>query len=178
MTTPLSSLNSVSDRPQTNDLSQRVFAHLVGSTPRTRDLALVVLRVFFGLALALTHGRTKLNTPARFIEGLSKHGFPLPQVFGWAAILSEFLGGLLLAFGLLTRPAATFVLVTLGVAAFDFHSADPFAKRELALAYAVVALALAIAGPGRYSIDAWAASRAANKPAPDRTTSGKSVAES
>ncbi len=58
---------------------------------------------------------------------------------------------------LLTRPAITFVLIALGVAAFDFHSADSFAKRELALACAVVALAVAIAGPRRHSLDSWLA---------------------
>ena len=137
----------------------RFFARLASESPATRDLALLVLRVGFGAALALTHGRAKLATPARFIEGLSKHDFPLPTLFGWAAILSEFAGGLLLALGLLTRPAATLVLITLGVAAFDFHATDPFAKRELALAYAVVGLVVALAGPGRYSLDAWLASR-------------------
>jgi putative oxidoreductase len=68
-------------------------------------------------------------------------------------VLSEFVGGLLLALGLLTRPAATFVLITLTVAAVDIHSGDPFAKRELALAYAVVALSLMLGGGGRYSLD-------------------------
>jgi len=137
--------------------SRRFFALLTADAAITRDLALLVLRLGFGAALALTHGRAKLAAPARFIEALAKHDFPLPGFFGWAAILSEFAGGLLLAVGLLTRPAATFVAITLGVAAFDFHSADPFAKRELALAYAVVALSVAIAGPGRYSLDNWIA---------------------
>ena len=108
----------------------------------------------FGSALALSHGLGKLEAPAQFILALTKRGFPLPGVFGWAALLSEFAGGgILLALGLLTRPAAGFVLITLTVAAFDIHSGDPFAKRELALAYAVVALTLLIAGPGRFSLD-------------------------
>jgi putative oxidoreductase len=142
-------------------VSSGIFARLASAPPASRDLALLILRLGFGVSLALTHGRVKLLAPVKFLEGLAKHGFPLPLFFGWAAILSEFAGGLLLAVGLLTRPAATFVLITLGVAAFDFHSADPFAKRELALAYAVVALAVGIAGPGRYSLDSWLAGRAA-----------------
>jgi len=161
MTSHLESVSQASERSQSDDGStlHRVFTRLVSGGPATRDLALLILRVGFGAALSLTHGRLKLLAPARFIDGLSTRGFPLPLFFGWAAILSEFAGGLLLAAGLLTRPAATFVLITLGVAAFDFHSADPFAKRELALAYGVVALAVAIAGPGRYSLDSWLASR-------------------
>ena len=164
MTTHLGSTSPASGQPPAAGKKvPRSLARLVGGGQTTNDIALVILRVGFGLALALTHGRAKLTLPTRFIEGLNKHGFPLPSLFGWAAILSEFAGGLLLAVGLLTRPAATLVVVTLGVAAFDFHSADPFAKRELALAYAVVALAVAIAGPGRYSLDAWLASRATRR---------------
>jgi putative oxidoreductase len=39
-------------------------------------------------------------------------------------------------------------------AAFVAHANDPFSKKELALAYALVALVLLVTGPGRYSIDA------------------------
>jgi len=161
VTTQVDAANEVSNLPAAapERTSRRFFAQLDSGAPITRDLALLSLRLAFGGALALTHGRAKLAAPARFLEALAKRDFPLPGFFGWAAILSEFVGGLLLAVGLLTRPAATFVVITLGVAAFDFHSADPFAKRELALAYAVVALSVAIAGPGRYSLDGWLASR-------------------
>ena len=126
------------------------FANATRLTP---DLALLLLRVAFGASLALSHGLVKLEAPASFLQLLIKRGFPLPVFFGWAAILSEFAGGLLLALGSFTRPAAAFIVVTLGVAALDIHSGDPFAKRELALAYAVVALTLLIAGPGRFSLD-------------------------
>jgi putative oxidoreductase len=151
----LSSLISV---PPPNDTTlqasgHRLLARLAGATPWAYDLAFLALRLAFGSALALSHGLGKLEAPAQFILALTKRGFPFPGAFGWAAILSEFAGGILLALGLLTRPAAALVLVTLTVAAFDIHSGDPFAKRELALAYAVVALAVLIAGPGRFSLD-------------------------
>jgi putative oxidoreductase len=144
---------------------QRLLARLASAPPWAHDLAFLVLRLTFGAALALSHGLGKLTAPAQFILALSKRGFPLPELFGWAALLSEFAGGLLLALGLLTRPAAAFVLITLTVAAFDIHSGDPFVKRELALAYAVVALTLLIAGPGRFSLDRPSA-RAAKSEAP------------
>lgn len=130
-----------------------LLRRLAESTPRGPDLALLVLRVGFGTALAFGHGLGKLSAPAAFVQGLVKRGFPAPAFFGWAALLSEFVGGLLLSLGLLTRPAATLVLITMAVAAFDIHAGAPFAKRELALAYASVALALLLAGPGRYSLD-------------------------
>lgn len=130
--------------------SQRLLVH---SSATGLDSALLVLRVTFGLALAFAHGFGKVSNPERFLQNLAAKDFPLPGFFGWAAIASEFLGGLLLALGLFTRPAAAFVLITLGVAAFDIHAHDPFAKRELALAYVAVALAVLVAGPGRFSLD-------------------------
>jgi putative oxidoreductase len=70
------------------------------------------------------------------------------------AMLSEFVGGILVAIGLATRPAALFVTATMLGAAFVAHSGDPFSKKESALAYALVALVVLVAGPGRYSVDA------------------------
>lgn len=117
------------------------------------DSAVLVLRVGFGLALSLGHGLAKLNNPGHFLEIVAK-SFPAPLLLGWAAMLSEFAGGLLLALGLFTRSAAAFIAGTLFVAAIKVHAADPFAKKELALAYALVGLAFLIGGPGRYSLDA------------------------
>jgi putative oxidoreductase len=124
------------------------------TAPSDAALGLLVLRVAFGLSLALAHGLPKLLDPARFIGGLAQRSFPLPQVFGWAAIGAELGGGLLLAIGLFTRPAAALVLITMAVAVLDVHAADPFRKKELALAYGAVALALLHTGPGRWALDA------------------------
>jgi putative oxidoreductase len=112
------------------------------------------LRVAFGLTLAFAHGLPKLLEPARFIGALASRDFPLPELFGWAAIGAEVIGGVLLALGLLTKPAAALVLITMAVAVLDAHAADPFRKKELALAYAAVALALLHTGAGRWSLDA------------------------
>jgi putative oxidoreductase len=118
------------------------------------DAALLILRLCAGLSLAFGHGLSKVLTLGKFIASVERHGFPLPQVFGPAAALSEFLGGILLALGLATRPAATLVLATMLGAAFQVHAHDPFSEKELAFAYALVAIAVLVAGPGRYSLDA------------------------
>lgn len=123
------------------------------SAPSDAALGLLVLRVTFGLSLALAHGLPKLLAPARFIGGLAKRDFPLPEVFGWAAIGAELVGGLLLAIGLLTKPAAALVLITMAVAVLDAHAGDPFREKELAIAYGAVALALLLTGPGRWALD-------------------------
>lgn len=143
----------------THEPDKGIFAKLSASTPSLQDAGVALIRVGFGLSLALAHGLGKISHPDQFIGGLTQGGFPAPSLLGWVAILSEFAGGLLLALGLFTRPAAAFVIGTLGVAAFHVHAADPYQKKELALAYAVVGLALLIAGPGRYSLDALLARR-------------------
>jgi putative oxidoreductase len=117
------------------------------------DLSALLLRVGFGLTLSLMHGLHKLRDPDAFLSHVAKT-FPAPTLLGWAAMLSECAGGLLLALGLFTRSAATFVATTMFVAAFKVHAADPFAKKELAFAYALIGVAFAIAGPGRYALDA------------------------
>ncbi|MFN3596273.1 MAG: DoxX family protein [Rubricoccaceae bacterium] len=118
------------------------------------DAALLLLRVTFGLALALAHGIGKVPPSERFVGVTAEMGFPLPVLFAWAAGLAEFVGGLLLAVGLLTRPAAAFASITMAVAAFVRHAGDAFAERELALLYLAVMVVLALTGAGRYSVDA------------------------
>jgi putative oxidoreductase len=118
------------------------------------DAGLLLLRVGFGLAIAFGHGFSKFLNLEKFVRSVAKHGFPLPEVLAPIAMLSELAGGILLALGLATRPAALFVLATMLGAAFVAHFGDPFSKKELALAYALVAVVLLVAGPGRHSLDA------------------------
>ena len=126
---------------------------LLGTTLRTVDLGLLLLRVWVGAVLALEHGWGKVSDLGTFTSNIAAR-VPFAGVLAPAAALSEFAGGLLLVVGLATRPAAAFILATMSVAVFRFHAADPFGKKELALAYGVAALALLVAGPGRLSADA------------------------
>ena len=124
-----------------------------GGGSSAADLGLLLLRVFVGLSLAFAHGLGKLPPSERFLGGVAEMGFPLPVLFGWAAALSEFAGGILLALGLLTRPAALFVGITMAVAAFIREAGSPFGERELALLYGAAVVMLLLTGAGRYSID-------------------------
>lgn len=130
---------------------------LVGAADRRSSLAsfaLLLLRVFAGLSLALGHGFGKLPASEGFIEGVGNLGFPAPALFAWAAALSESVGGILLALGLLTRPAALGIFCTMAVAAFIQHASDPYHVKELALFYGTIGLVFLLIGAGRFSLDA------------------------
>jgi len=121
---------------------------------KLRDTGLLWLRLLAGSGIAY-HGYGKVfgGHVERLTEGVAAMGFPMPAFFALAAALSEFAGGLLLIAGLGTRYAAGFIFVTMSVAAFMAHAADPFQKKELALAYWTIAGALVMTGGGRWSLD-------------------------
>lgn len=81
----------------------------------------------------------------------------LPAGIATIAGLIEFFGGIALALGLLTRPAAALATGLLLVAAFQVHLGKGFfwtaGGFEYPLLWAIVTLAYAVKGGGRYSID-------------------------
>ena len=118
------------------------------------SLGLLWLRLVAGFGLA-THGYQLLfgGHMAEFALGVRAMHFPAPLFFAWAAALSEFLGGILVALGLKTRIAGAFALVTLAVAVFIRHAGDPFHVKELALLYLGAFGALILLGSGKFALD-------------------------
>lgn len=139
------------------------------------DIALLVLRLT-GLLLAFRHGWGKVDNltsgeGARLIQGAGELGFPAPEVFAWAAALSEFAGGIAVALGLGTRIAAFFAAFTMAVAAFGRHHAHQqflsalgglkvpeetlksWGNPEPALLFLIILLAIVLSGPGRLAVD-------------------------
>ena len=116
------------------------------------DIGLALLRVLPSIFL-LTHGWGKFN---RLISG--NFEFPDPIGIGsspslFLAVIGEFVCPILIILGLKTRWAAVPTAITMAVAAFIYHSADPFADKEKALLFLVIFVAIIILGPGRLSID-------------------------
>ena len=124
------------------------------SNDNLTSFGLLFLRVLAGSGIAY-HGYQKIfgGYVDQLAQGLTHMGFPVPIVFAWLAALSEFVGGICLVLGLFTLQGAVFVFITMSVAAFVAHKADPLDKKELALAYWTVSGALICLGAGKFSLD-------------------------
>jgi putative oxidoreductase len=127
------------------------------------DTGLLLLRLVFG-GLMAAHGAQKLfgwfggyglTGTGGFFEGL---GFRPGRLFAGLAGATEVTGGLLLALGLLGPVGGALVVSVMVVAALSVHwQHGVFATSdgiEVPLLYGVAAVALALAGPGHYSLDA------------------------
>ncbi|CAN5769765.1 DoxX family protein [soil metagenome] len=130
-----------------------LFGSLTGGD-RNTDVGLAVVRVTAGLALAFLHGIGKIPPSEGFTGMVGGMGFPAPVLFAWLAALAEFAGGILIAIGLLTRPAAAFVAVHFVIVTLIAHAGDTMGDRELPLMFFSIAVLFALAGAGRYSVDA------------------------
>lgn len=116
------------------------------------DLGLLILRLVSGAAM-LTHGYPKLQ---KVIDGNFQFGDPLgvgPEISLILAVFAEAICSTLIIIGLTTRLAVIPLIVTMGVAFFIVHAADPFKTKELALIYLSIFLALFFTGPGKFSAD-------------------------
>jgi putative oxidoreductase len=124
---------------------------------------LLVARVVIGLLMA-AHGAQKLfgwfggyglNGTGGFFEQL---GFRPGRLFAGVAATAELAGGLLIALGLLGPVGPALVVSVMIVAAVSVHLKNGiFATAngiELPLIFGAAAFALALTGPGRYSLDA------------------------
>ncbi|HVR83602.1 MAG TPA: DoxX family protein [Planctomycetota bacterium] len=131
-------------------------------SPFTKDQAtsagLLILRLFLGLGLG-AHGYQKffLFGVSGFAGFLEKLGAPFPQISAWLSASTELAGGLLIALGLITRPAAVLLAINMAIAALLAHSGYFITNtppgREYALNLAAAFVALALTGAGRFSLD-------------------------
>jgi putative oxidoreductase len=123
------------------------------------DLALLLLRAMTAAFMFFGHGMAKFNSFSTL-----QATFPDPVGLGPTsslvlAIFAELICSALLFVGLATRVACVPLVITMLVAAGWVHAEDPWQKKELALLYVVPFLAILLAGPGMFSIDALLKSR-------------------
>ena len=136
---------------------------LTSTTPLLLDIALLMLRLALGICFVV-HGLGKLGivgpgNMAGFTGWLTSLGMPFPAMQARVAMLTELVGGTLLAVGLGTRIAAFFCLIAMMVAATIGHKGGGYLitnnppGNEYALNLAVLMIFLLLVGPGDYSLD-------------------------
>lgn len=147
---------------QSNDTERLIVPALGPLYAAFRPYAWLLVRVVAGLNL-LPHGTQKLfgwfggkgmaGTAAYFANA----GFEPGYLWALLVALTETVGGLCLAVGFLTRPAAAAIAVFMAVAVIETHWPKGFfwtsGGFEYPLMWGIVALAFVIRGGGRYSVD-------------------------
>jgi len=125
-------------------------------------LAVLVLRLFVGFAFMM-HGSQKLlgafggSGVAGFAGMLTKLGVEPANILAWVVSITEFVGGVCVFFGFLTRFWAAGLVIDMAVAVAKVNLPNGFfaAKggMELPLSFGVMALVILLTGPGSLSVD-------------------------
>lgn len=122
------------------------------NNPNNHNIGLLLLRIGFG-GMMLTHGIPKL---LKMISGDFSFGDPIgigEPASLVLAVLGEVLFPILVIIGFKTRLATIPVIITMIVAAFVVHAADPLGTKETAILYLIGFVAIALLGAGKYSVD-------------------------
>jgi putative oxidoreductase len=127
----------------------------------------LAVRIVVGVVFAQT-GWQKLNALPRMIQNFRDWGIPAPEILTPLASGIEFVGGLLLLVGLLTRFAAVPLMIVMVVAIVSAKLGEIDSIVTLLgfeeVSYFVMFAWLAIAGPGPVSLDHFVLRAAGRKP--------------
>ena len=115
-------------------------------------IGLAFLRIAPSIML-ITHGLPKFQ---KLISGDLEFGDPIgigaaPSLF--LAVIGEFICPILIIIGFKTRWMAVPPAITMAVAGFIVHSADPFGTKEKAFLFLAFFIAIILLGPGKFSLD-------------------------
>lgn len=141
-------------------------------TAPSLDWALFPLRLVVGYGF-LAHGLAKLTRgPAGFAKLLDQIGVPLPLFSAWMVTLVEIVGGVAIIMGAFVAIASLPLIASMLVAMFTVQLRFGFSSvntvgltpdgplfgppgYEINLLYIGALVALAIMGPGAWSVDRW-----------------------
>lgn len=133
---------------------------LEGIAMEPYDIAALVLRIALG-GIMLAHGVKHARGRAKTSKWFGSIGFKSPDLQWFASTATEIGVGVLLIIGLITTMAAAGVIGIMVVAFVSVHraagfwvTARPDEGWEYILSLSSIATALAVAGPGEFSVDA------------------------
>jgi len=125
-------------------------------------LAVLILRLFLGFAFMM-HGSQKLlgafggGCVSGVAGMMGKLGIEPSLLWAWVVSITEFVGGVCLFFGFLTRFWAAGLVIDMAVAVVKVHLVNGFFAGkngvELPLTFGVIALVILLTGPGSMSMD-------------------------
>lgn len=142
-------------------LPRRLIPALAPITDALAEPVYAIVRLVAG-AFLVPHGLWKLfgitgGTHEQMVEFFAGIGLQPAEFLVYAVGAVELFGGILIALGLLTRPAALAATITTGVAAFYFHLPLGFyveqGGAEFALLWTAVLFMIAVRGGGLFSLD-------------------------
>lgn len=120
--------------------------------PISTDLGILMLRLIVG-GLFTWHGYDALLHYKLYLS-MSKSTIGLGTNLEFnLVVFSQFLCGIFVAFGFLTRLSIIPIFITMAVAFFIAHKGQPFVQKELPFAYLLLCIPVFVSGSGRYSID-------------------------
>ncbi|HZE83270.1 MAG TPA: DoxX family protein [Puia sp.] len=117
------------------------------------NLAVLLLRLSFGLILLIDHGLAKLTH-----FGSQETIFFDPFHIGhrWSLVLvifAEVFCSILLVLGLFTRFAALVLVISMATATVLFHKGQSLSVHEPSLLYLTAFFSILLVGPGKISVD-------------------------
>jgi putative oxidoreductase len=138
--------------------SKLIFPGLAGFYESMLPVAATLVRVVVGI-MFIMHVWGKFNAgPAAIATNFGKYGLPSPELFAYAAMFLESVGGVCLIVGLFTRFFAAALAIEMGIALWVAHLPKGYSAGaggyEYVLLIGVVLLAIAMRGGGPYSVDA------------------------
>jgi len=125
-----------------------------GTTTGSIDLTALILRLAGGGFMIYGHGAVKFSKffADEAIEFLDPFGISATATLG-LVVFAEVICACLVALGFMTRYALIPLMCTMVYAAFVANAGAPFGKKEMALLYLIIYIALLLIGPGKYSLD-------------------------
>lgn len=129
------------------------------SSESLKDWGILLIRLMLG-SVMFAHGASKVfgiwggSGLTETVDMMSKNFGPF---LAYLSIFTEFLGGAAMILGIVTRFWGIGIFINMMVAVLDVHLSNGFIGKggfEFPLTLAIMALAMVVSGPGRYSLDA------------------------
>jgi putative oxidoreductase len=129
-----------------------IMKRILSTQPLNTDLGILLLRLILG-GLFTWHGYDALNHYNLYLS-MSKSTIGLGANLEFnLVVFSQFICGIMVAAGLLTRLAVIPIFITMTVAFFVAHKGQPFMMKELPFAYWLLCIPVFVFGSGRCSLD-------------------------